>query len=334
VNGETGVSGLKFYFWTQSFGRITGGSQWGTKFDNGAGPFFFTHTFLWAFFPWCLLVIGGLIKSFDTLIREKFSKNALPEFLTTGGFILIFVSLSASKYKLPHYIFVTLPFASVIASNYLLREIFDPAKRVLRNSLAIFHIIFFSAIAFLISVFLFVFFPGAPLWKICIAYAGIIFGIYFAVKEKGSFKKIVYPLLCGLLSLFFVADFHFYPRLLKYESTAVAGKMIAAKKIPADDVYAYHDVTQFAIHYYSGEKITNTYLDSVDLKNKIKKYGKLYFYTDKEGYEEIKKTPMNISDVTKLEDYSIQFLTLNFLRPSTRNSVLRERYFLEVNDWK
>ena len=31
INGHTHVSGLRFYFWTQSFGRITGESDWGTK---------------------------------------------------------------------------------------------------------------------------------------------------------------------------------------------------------------------------------------------------------------------------------------------------------------
>src|SRR5205085_965020 len=46
-------SGIKFYFWTQSFGRLTGESTW----RNNTGPFFFVHTFLWAFLPWSVLAI-------------------------------------------------------------------------------------------------------------------------------------------------------------------------------------------------------------------------------------------------------------------------------------
>jgi hypothetical protein len=331
VNEETGVSGLKFYFWTQSFGRITGSSQWGTKFDNGAGPFFFTHTFLWTFFPWCLLVVGGLIESFIVLIRNKFRKDALPELLSVGGFVLIFIALSASRYKLPHYIFVTLPFAAIIASRFLLHTILTPSKKMLLYLFQVLHWKFFAAMTFLICIFLFSFFSGASWWKMFFAFSGLILGIFLAIKAKGSFQKLMYPLLAALLSLFFVADFQFYPELLKYEATAVAGQLIADKKIPADDVFTYNDVTQFALDFYSRENVVSTNLDSIKISNRLKKYGAIYFYTDKEGYDKIKTTALKISRVTELNDYSIQFLTLNFLKPSSRNSVLRKRYLLEVN---
>ena len=46
--GIKGPSGLRFFFWTQSFGRITGESSW----DNNPDPFFLGHSFLWSFIPW------------------------------------------------------------------------------------------------------------------------------------------------------------------------------------------------------------------------------------------------------------------------------------------
>ncbi|MEO0641018.1 MAG: glycosyltransferase family 39 protein, partial [Bacteroidota bacterium] len=50
VYGLEGPSGLEFFFWTQSFGRITGDIYW----DNGAPSYYFFLTMLWDFQPWVL----------------------------------------------------------------------------------------------------------------------------------------------------------------------------------------------------------------------------------------------------------------------------------------
>ena len=56
VNERHGVSGLRFFFWEQSFGRITGENVW----KNDTSGFYFLHVYLWAFLPWCLLLPGAL----------------------------------------------------------------------------------------------------------------------------------------------------------------------------------------------------------------------------------------------------------------------------------
>src|SRR5690606_20480822 len=56
VNGRTGVSGLRFFFWEQSFGRITGENVW----KNDAGWFFLTESTLWAFMPYTIFLFAGI----------------------------------------------------------------------------------------------------------------------------------------------------------------------------------------------------------------------------------------------------------------------------------
>src|SRR5690606_11985153 len=53
---QHGWEGIKFFFWTQSFGRITGENVW----RNDTGPFYFTHTFVWAFMPWTFIALYAL----------------------------------------------------------------------------------------------------------------------------------------------------------------------------------------------------------------------------------------------------------------------------------
>ena len=54
VNGRTGVSGLYFFFWEQSFGRITGENVW----ENDTSGLYFLHVYLWAFLPWSLVLVA------------------------------------------------------------------------------------------------------------------------------------------------------------------------------------------------------------------------------------------------------------------------------------
>jgi len=112
--GIESPSGVRFFYWTQSFGRITGESEW----DNGARYFFFFHSILWDMQPWVLYFILGLVAVIRSYIKGGASSQK--EFITLGGFVLTFAALSLSKYKLPHYIFVTFPFAAIIAEKYLL----------------------------------------------------------------------------------------------------------------------------------------------------------------------------------------------------------------------
>jgi 4-amino-4-deoxy-L-arabinose transferase-like glycosyltransferase len=66
VNGQQHVSGLRFFFWTQSFGRITGESTW---HENDSFIFLFQNM-LWSFLPWILFFIAVLFYAIKLLFRK------------------------------------------------------------------------------------------------------------------------------------------------------------------------------------------------------------------------------------------------------------------------
>ncbi len=68
LHDRISTSGLYFYFWEQSFGRITGDNVW----RNNAGPFYFLHVYLWAFLPWALLM-PGVVVSWPSDPAQNFS---------------------------------------------------------------------------------------------------------------------------------------------------------------------------------------------------------------------------------------------------------------------
>jgi 4-amino-4-deoxy-L-arabinose transferase-like glycosyltransferase len=113
--GRQSTSGLRFFFWTQSFGRITGESVW----DNGAPFGFLFENLLWGFLPWTIIMTGGLISHWFYIIKSKFKLPENKEGLSIAGFSITYCALASSNYQLPHYIYVVLPLLSIVTANFL-----------------------------------------------------------------------------------------------------------------------------------------------------------------------------------------------------------------------
>lgn len=330
VNGSTGVSGLEFYFWTQSFGRITGESDWGTKFDNGAGPFFFTHTFLWAFFPWSILTVLGLFKNLFVLVRSKFRPGYLHEMIATGGFILIFISLSASRYKLPHYIYVTFPLAAIIAARFLVTDILQPSRRIMAGLAIGLSALFSILLLVVVGLILFVIFPGAPLITWLLIALLVLAAIAFFFVRKTKAERIVLPLLVALMAFYFTGFTQFYPRLLEYQCTNQAGRDVVAAEVPRDGFYMHNEVFQHSLDFYSRSAPGYIDIDSAHVMPVLDKYGEVWIYTDEPGYQEILQSPFNLATVKEYKYFGVQFLSFPFLNPETRAEKLRNMYLVKL----
>ncbi len=151
VNGLRGVSGLRFFYWTQSFGRITGENVW----KNNVGPFFLSHSTLWAFFPWSVFLVLGLIREVRTIFLHIMGKAKQSEFLIFFGLFLPFMALSASSYQLPHYAFIVYPLAAIITAKYIIFVFYEPGISSARVLSIIQNVILYLA---LILVFVLVWF--------------------------------------------------------------------------------------------------------------------------------------------------------------------------------
>jgi 4-amino-4-deoxy-L-arabinose transferase-like glycosyltransferase len=73
LNRQFGMEGIKFYSWTQSFGRLTGENAC----KDSSGYFFFVHTFLWAFLPWMLIAYYGIGMNVLHIVKKFFRRRVL-----------------------------------------------------------------------------------------------------------------------------------------------------------------------------------------------------------------------------------------------------------------
>jgi hypothetical protein len=183
IDGKHQVSGLRFFFWTQSFGRITGESSW----NNGANIFFLLQNMAWSFLPWILFFLIGFFKEMATLVKQKFKISTQQEAITIGGFLLSYLSLGMSKYQLPHYIFVAFPFAAIITAKYL-TALFEGQQEKARKLWLNVHFFIFVLLWLVLIVLLTI--PFQTISKVYPILAGFtLIGLvffYFKIKKNQS----------------------------------------------------------------------------------------------------------------------------------------------------
>ncbi len=319
VNDKSHVSGIRFFYWTQSFGRITGESVW----NNNANIFFLIQNMMWSFLPWIIIFLLAFINKTTSILRNRLKLDSNSEIISYAGFLLTYLALGMSKYQLPHYIFVAFPFAAIITANYINEKINDLKSNTLLKRLSSFHFIIFTLLwLVLIALLGFTFKSIPPVMAIAagILYVGFVF-VY--VKKRQSKWQVVYLGLYTTIGLNFFLNLSFYPALLEFQAGSNAGTWIASHHIPVNKVSAYQYETWRSLNFYANGIVYHK--DSVDkfqsgefvitTKNKVSDFDSLH-------------KPYQI--LYTGNDFKITRLSLNFLNPETREKQLSKFVLLKI----
>lgn len=320
---QSGAEGLEFYFWTQSFGRITGENKW----SDDSTYLFFTHTYLWAFLPWALISLPALWQRIKEGLKS-FGKKQGVELISLGGVLLPFIALSLSQYKLPHYIFVIFPMASVIVASYVVRVLDEMKIRTIKALSGI--QVALSVLLILITSLVFIPF-GMPSIFLLIALFALLVVTVLIIRSAWNSpitRIVVVPILCILMANLLVSG-HFYPKLLKYQAAGEAGKFIKENKYPDGKAYHYKQ-HRHALCFEARRIVHDLYNPEIVLKQ-CKINGPLIIYTDQKGKEELEQNGLSVSVIKDLDKFSVSQLNLTFLNPATREQELRRNYILEVD---
>jgi len=319
VNGLKNVSGLKFFYWTQSFGRITGENVW-----NNNAPFsFLFENLLWGMLPWTLFFVTGLAYEIIRIIRNRLFVRRSEEFLTTGGFILCYCSLGISKYQLPHYIYVVLPFIAIITAKMIYRLYWEKKLPLLRNILTPVQWIVCAALVAAPVIILLYSFPATSLWPWIFPLISLVAAIILLLKKQFT-HKIIAISLALIVGLNIFLSSWFYPQLLQYQSGNVVGRYIVEQKIPAQKFFFYKfKGSGKAIHFYARHIIAT--MDSLDAATTG-----TYLYTSDEGLKEIQQSAkLHIIEKEGL-DYHVTTLSGKFLNKKTRNEQCGRYYVVKM----
>lgn len=352
---QFGIKGLRFYFWTQSFGRITGESEW----NNHPDPLFLIHTSAWAFQPWALCLFGGWLVTMWQLIKHRFTLPLFRENISVYGFTLLLLSLMLSKYQLPHYAFVVYPLGAVMAANFYYQlDSYPKVKRWVTalqlvtvlatlplalgllyafghftwpNVLAI-TALFIAGVWLALSIAKPLSSFQQTLVQIGRSFSGF-FGIKLSAKTKTNFVldtayKAIIPLSVVLMVLFnALLSAYWFPAILKYQPQNQFGRYIAQQKQP---YYTYGYAPEFSTVFYAGAMPVAVFWDPQELKNTIKNHSSALVITTAAGVQQLRQNAVTVEVIQQLPAFKVAKMNFKFINPATRLQVCEQQVLAKV----
>ena len=308
IHGVPIKSGLRFYYWTQSFGRYTGENVF-----NEMNHFtFLLENMLWSFLPWVFIFLIGLMISIKDIINVKFKHLNHQEFIAAGGFIATYCMLARSQAQLPHYIFVVLPLAAVVTAKGLNEIYFSEVFLKLKKVLFYFHGFIFTLLwAAVILIVLFVF-TDMPVYVKIVAIMGSFYYLYLLLRYNGQTPKFISLALYTILFVNFILNTSFYPRLLKYELGVSAASFINQNKLSKNNIYLYQIDESRALHFYGNHSFERIF-DSSLLKPQQT------LITRAASFPALQQQFPGSTILHKNTYFGVSMLTLPFLNPATRD---------------
>ncbi|MCG9911153.1 MAG: glycosyltransferase family 39 protein [Flavobacteriales bacterium] len=319
---QYGMRGVEFFYWTQSFGRITGENEW----KNDAGYFYFVHTFFWAFLPWAILAIPAIGYSVVRLIKNKIRLgNSIPETITLFGFGITFIALSLSHYKLPHYIFITFPFAAVILANFIYR-VMEVWPRNLWASVPLYiSWPLLPAIAGVLCCYVFTL-TQPWIYTSLIAWLFIMIVLGLGRKKVLRAETFLFLAIMGSALANIQLNAFFYPTLLTYQPGKAAAEWKSSHEPETQS--ALYLVSDHPLEFHSSR--IYPYFSSVDFYPFISENPDALIYTDKFGVEELERLGYEVEIQAEFKRQHPAMLTIQFLNPKTRESKLDYRYWVKA----
>lgn len=310
VNGRRQVSGLYFYLWEQSFGRITGESVW----RDDSTPFFFVHTLLWAFLPWTPVLLAAL---WDRLRHLK-DKRRYQEYMSVGGFVLTFLALSLSHYKLPHYLNVILPLGAMISGGYLDHLRVRPARR-----LRVAQYFVYLSLWILALILAFYIFTPVKATAVIVATGAMALAVHNMWRLPPRNGIVVNGILTAV-AVNMILNLQVYPNLLRYQSTSAAGRWLRSRpEVKAH--FAALKTWGHALDFY-GRTIVPHRRSVAELRPE-----EWYLFTDDPGLKQLREAGRDYIIIRRFEDYPVTLLTLRFLDPRTRHNATTRKYIVRLN---
>lgn len=314
VFGRQQVSGIKWFLWDSQFGRFINKGPI-TKSANG-NIFFFVHTLLWAFAPWCLLFYFALYKN----VRAIWQKVKLPEYYALCGAIPLLLLFSLSKFQLPFYTNILFPMFAIISAPVCL-AVLGKTEGKLRSALQWPYALLFPLAILLIHFFLK---PESSLllW-VDIIVAGITAYLIFSKVDQLSKRAFMLTCLAALFANFYINTVIF-PTIASYNGQITAAKFANQPQFENYQVYTLHmdnDVFQF----YRDKQTQFVQIDSFKDFNPP---GNSLFYTTQWGLEHLTQIKAQFKIVGSFENYPREAIVPQFINRATRSKVLDRVYLI------
>lgn len=318
INGIAVQSGLRFYYWTQSFGRYTGENV----YHEMSHFTFLLENMLWSFLPWIILFLVGLVLSVVSLVQKKFTLLKNEEWISTGGFIVTYCILARSQAQLPHYIFVVFPLAAIITGRFLFNLLFTGGLIAWRKPLFLFHAIIFGLL-WLAAGWLMYWPFQMSMISMLLAIAGLCGYLLLVFSRKqDAVPKLLSLALFTVIGVNVLLDTGFYPKVLRFQMGNDASAFIEQNHLPKEKISLYAAQSR-ALHFYSG----HIYPSKISVRSFTDQE---YVITMKDSIPAFQQVFPRLSTLHEGPDFGVTMLSIPFLNPETRDKEVPRYVVLQL----
>ncbi|GAB2701353.1 hypothetical protein GCM10027037_28180 [Mucilaginibacter koreensis] len=323
ARGMNHISGVRFILWSQNFERLEG-SKWGKGHKD---YFFFFHTALWAFLPWCLLTYVAFFTKIGFFIKTRFARIKGAELLTVGTIIIIFAIISSSGYQLPHYLNILFPFFALLTAGQVMYVQEHRQERTLRSYLYVQY--FVAAVIFIIVAVVDAW--CFPVHSPIVALLSLLFlgaAFYVVFKERSLLVRMVAASTFIIAMANVLLNGNAYPQLLNYQAGVGLAQVANRNHIPRNELYNYyfHSTT---FDFYT-RNLAPTLVNE-DITRKLNQGETVWLLTSEVGKAGLLRDGFKIATAYRDLDYGITRLTPKFLNPATRYKVVEWNYLIKVS---
>ncbi|MES2274812.1 MAG: glycosyltransferase family 39 protein [Bacteroidota bacterium] len=315
VFGKQHVSGIKWFLWDSQFGRFAND---GPITRPSGNIFFFIHTLLWAFAPWCLLFYYAAFKS----VKKTFKGIKQTEYYALSGGIILLVLFSVSGFQLPFYTNIIFPLFAIITAGFCVEELNNKTENNFRLGAQLVYIVLFPVIVLLLHYFLQ---PGSSSYLVVDV---VILLIVIAVIFKSGQKHHIKILMLNMAVMLFVAFYinsTVYPLIINYKGQIKAAETVN-KIIPDSSVvYSLKDQNNI-FQFYCDRPIKlipfTAFTTTPSEKDAV-------FYADQEALTYLIQHKVAFNIVWYGSDYAQENILPAFINSYTRGSTLQMIYLIK-----
>lgn len=356
---QHGTKGLRFYFWTQSFGRITGESEW----NNNPDPIFLIHTTAWSFLPWTLFFFIGWLGTLYRWVRGGIKHADGGELISVSGFTLVLAMLMSSKYQLPHYIYVVYPLAAIIAARCFIN--FTNWAKV-KKAITILQLVMLFGLMVVSALLQYAMKGTDALSLICLLLLyplaislALKFGeplsltqriglrlysfinrfvrINISAKQvagyaiKASGNNLFWLSAAVIIVFNFLLGAFYFPAILKYQCANDLSRYVRQHAEAEGKQFVMYNIpVDFSMVFYAQQLPDTTVWGREEFERIYKQQKNILTITTESGLQEIMQAGISHRIVQQGYDFKVAKINLPFLNPDTRESVCQKLYLVET----
>ncbi len=314
VFGRQHVSGIKWFLWDSQFGRFVNTGPIIRKTPGSV--FFYVHTLLWAFAPWCLLFYCSIFKKLKAIFKGK----ASPEYFTLSGGLLLVLLFSVSKFQLPFYTNAVFPLFAVVTAP----DILDGFGAKFRLIVEWLFIILLPVATFTLN-FLWKPVNGSMLIADIFLFAVVAYLIFVKVKERDT-RTFMLTCLSALFAGFYTITV-FYNEIVPYKGQIAAAQYINQPQFNNTHLYALTAENNLFQFYYNGPMD----LLPIEQFKDFKADSTSVFYVNQLSMDYLLQTHADFKVLRSFANYPRETLLPAFINKATRYKTLDRVYLVTKN---